>query len=143
ITGEYQVGGLTGSFMGLDGEFNDSSQKNFDMLEVIGIRQLTANTRRNASKRRVYYANCYNVGKFNARYPVHTDGLIGHYGWNWQDAVYLLDDRLANCYWSDSAVVITKAETSNLPRDIRSFDLFPDIYSVRPPKGFSEMPDEQ
>src|SRR5690606_4791501 len=61
ITGEYKVGGLTGSFMGLDGEVNDSSQKNFDILEVIGIRQLTANTIRNASKRRMYYANCYNV----------------------------------------------------------------------------------
>lgn len=137
VTGEDKVGGLLGAFMGFADL--DSTNRPLDVLEAIGWRQFVANFVKSSSKRGRYFANCYNTGQISARFPVYTDGLVGHYGWNWQAAVYLLDERGERCYWSDASVLIAKVETWRLPRDMRGFDKLQEIYSIRSPRVFAEV----
>ncbi|MGB3105351.1 hypothetical protein, partial [Sphingobacterium siyangense] len=94
-----------------------------------------------SNKKGTYFANCYNTGKITGQYSVYTDGLVGHYGWRWRDAVYLLDRQGDRCYWSDSSIVVYQLETQRLPRDLRSFEtsVEKDIYNVRSPKVFQKI----
>lgn len=141
VTGEDKIGGLIGAFMGFPDNDTTTNENGIDWFEIAGLRQVVANAVRSATKRGTYFANCYNTGKISGRFPVYTDGLVGHYGWRWQPAVYLLDERGDSCYWSDSSVVVAKIETWRLPRDRRSFDRPQEIYSIRSPKVFEEVVD--
>jgi len=143
LTGEDKVGGLAGAFLAFADVDSTGGQNTPDVWDTLGLRGTTANSIRAATVRGRFFANCYNTGKINSRFAVYTDGLVAHYGWSWQEAVYLLDERRAHSYWSDSAVVVAKVETAQLPRDIRSFDNLQEIYSVRPPKGFEGVEDEK
>lgn len=145
VTGEDKVGGLIGAFLSfaLQHDTTNSGQGT-DLLDVFGLRDQTAISVGSATNRGTFFANCYNAGEISARFPVYTDGLIGHYGWGWRPAVYLLDERGDSCFWSDSSVVLAELETWHLPRDMRSFELpqAKDIYSLRSPKVFEELADD-
>lgn len=143
VEGEYKIGGLAGSFLKFVDRDPVEDEKKTDVWDILGFRQLAANNIRAATIKGRYFSNCYNTGQIKSRFAVNTDGLIGHYDWDWQTAVHLLDERQANSYWSDSSVVVAKVETAQLPRNIRSFDNLQEIYSVRPPKGFGEVKDDK
>lgn len=83
LTGEDKVGGLAGSFLSFADRDTIGQSEKIGVLEVLGLRQLTANNVKAATKKGRYFANCYSTGRIDGRYPVYTDGLIGHYDWEW------------------------------------------------------------
>ncbi|HLT86094.1 MAG TPA: hypothetical protein VKZ57_00810 [Sphingobacterium sp.] len=124
ITGEDMIGGIAGSFADVGKSIIDTASSGGDSFAIDEAEIGTSSgeldyseegiTDRNtpidsllrffriSMRKGTYFANCYNAGKLSGQYPVHVDGLIGHYGWNWRRSVYLLDRRGDSCYWSDS-----------------------------------------
>src|SRR5690606_15949719 len=154
ISGEDMVRGIAGSFFDFLADVKDTTYRVIiqisceagteqDLPDLTGITDSLTLMFGTATRRGAYFANCYNVGEISSLYPIYTDGLIGHYGWRWRAAVYLLDQRGEHCYWSDSSATIVKLETWRLPRIMRSFDTQDqkEIYVIRPPKVFEEVPD--
>jgi len=165
ISGEDMIDGIAGSFADIQANVIDTTSSGevpFMNGEETGVQNLVPNyfeegvTDRNTPidsllrffrisvRKGTYFANCYNAGEISSRYPVYTDGLIGHYGWNWRRSVYLLDRRGDSCYWSDGSVIPVKLETQRLPRNMRDFEseIQKDIYTIRSPKVFEQMPDD-
>src|SRR5690606_10938422 len=165
ISGEDMIDGIAGSFADIQANVIDTTSSGevpFMNGEETGVQNLVPNyfeegvTDRNTPidsllrifrisvRKGTYFANCYNAGEISSRYPVYTDGLIGHYGWNWRRSVYLLDRREDSCYWSDGSVIPVKLETQRLPRNMRDFEseIQKDIYTIRSPKVFEQMPDD-
>src|SRR5690606_9450268 len=165
ISGEDMIDGIAGSFADIQANVIDTTSSGevpFMNGEETGVQNLVPNyfeegvTDRNTPidsllrffrisvRKGTYFANCYNAGEISSRYPVHVDGLIGHYGWNWRRSVYLLDRRGDSCYWSDSSTVVVKLEAQRLPRNMRDFEteVQKDMYLIRSPKVFEQMPDD-
>src|SRR5690606_41404963 len=70
---DLKVGGLAGSFLSFADRDTIGQSEKIGVLEVLGLRQLTANNVKAATKKGRYFANCYSTGRIDGRYPVRSE----------------------------------------------------------------------